>query len=662
MTPRNRAANLSGRLAALFVLALVSFAGAPAQAAEEILEYISDVQVRSDGSLLVEEIITVTAEGRSIRRGIFRDFPVRYRTSSGLQRAVGFKIVGITRNGQKEPYHTQTRGNIKRIYIGSRSKLVARGTHRYSIKYRTTRQLRYFKAFDEVYWNATGNFWRFPIRRAVAKITLPEGVKPLQSAGYTGRFGASGRDYRVVQETGNSITFETTRPLRRFEGLTVAVGFRKGAVPEPGWLARFFHRLWDNIGLVLLLLGAPLALIYYMSVWQAHGRDPERGVIIPLFHPPKNMSAGVMSYIHHWGFTNKKGSTPLAFVAALLSLAVRGELKIDENTKKKIILTRQKPQAAPAGLAGSVPQFRPNRIGPGEKVVLDKLLSREKIEFNKTNGPKIQSSIKKFKNAILREHEGIHFKDNYGSLVFGVAISLVALGIYVFLTWHPRGTLEPVLFVFASSLIAALLLFPGLSRLTGTHPGGGSRLWGLILTALGGLLLLPALLVPIATGGGIGFAAPLAAGALGFMNVAFFHLLKAPTTAGARLMEDIEGFKLYLSVAEKERLNMADAPDMSTELYERYLPYAIALGVEKPWSRAFAAHIARVKPGDAAGYHPHWYSGRSFDAGRLDTATSAIASSVAASAAAAMPSSSSSGSTGGGFSGGGGGGGGGGGW
>ena len=113
---------------------------------------------------------------------------------------------------------------------------------------------------------------------------------------------------------------------------------------------------------------------------------------------------------------------------------------------------------------------------------------------------------------------------------------------------------------------------------------------------------------------------------------------------------------------------MAEAPDMSTVHFEELLPYAVALGVEKPWSNAFEGWLSTAAgAAAAASYHPNWYSGRTFDAHRvshsLSNTTSAMAQSFRSSLP--VPKSSSSGFSGGssgGFSGGGGGGGGGGGW
>jgi uncharacterized membrane protein len=162
---------------------------------------------------------------------------------------------------------------------------------------------------------------------------------------------------------------------------------------------------------------------------------------------------------------------------------------------------------------------------------------------------------------------------------------------------------------------------------------------------------------------------PIIVGVIGLalVNLLFFVLLKAPTLEGRKIMDEIEGFKMYLSTAEQERLNLLHPPERTPELFERYLPYAIALGVENEWGEqftdVFAAAAAETGQG---GYHPSWYYGRSgyrgwSSPGRFASGLgSALGGSIAS--AATPPSSSSSGSGGGGSSGGGGGGGGGGGW
>ncbi|MEO1141302.1 MAG: DUF2207 domain-containing protein, partial [Pseudomonadota bacterium] len=149
------------------------------------------------------------------------------------------------------------------------------------------------------------------------------------------------------------------------------------------------------------------------------------------------------------------------------------------------------------------------------------------------------------------------------------------------------------------------------------------------------------------------------------LNILFYFLLGAPTTLGRKRMDKIEGLRTYLSLAEKDRMNMAGAPDFSTQHYEDLLPYAVALGVEKPWSKAFETWLAAAVAAGAvaASYTPSWYRGSDFNSGRLSDTMDGFSSSMQSGFSSAMPApkSSSSGFSGGG-SGGGGGGGGGGGW
>jgi uncharacterized membrane protein len=133
-------------------------------------------------------------------------------------------------------------------------------------------------------------------------------------------------------------------------------------------------------------------------------------------------------------------------------------------------------------------------------------------------------------------------------------------------------------------------------------------------------------------------------------------------------MDQLAGLKLYLETAEADRMNLR-APEITAERFEALLPYAVALNVEKPWSEAFAAALARAHPGEAdpmRNYHPAWTnSGGNWSGAAFGAAVAATVGSVSSALASAVPvSSGSSGfsSSGGGGSGGGGGGGGGGGW
>jgi uncharacterized membrane protein len=136
-----------------------------------------------------------------------------------------------------------------------------------------------------------------------------------------------------------------------------------------------------------------------------------------------------------------------------------------------------------------------------------------------------------------------------------------------------------------------------------------------------------------------------------------FWWMAAPTADGRKVLDHIAGFKQYLTITEGERLDRMTQPQDTPELFEKYLPYAIALAVENRWAERFQGVLAAAS---AQGQQTFgWYSGSS---NPWDNPTGFV-DSVGSSLSSAVDSASSApGSSGGGSSGGGGGGGGGGGW
>ncbi|MBE0590988.1 MAG: DUF2207 domain-containing protein, partial [Gemmatimonadales bacterium] len=180
-------------LALLFVqsFALLPGLGATATAAEAIERFDAVIEVGDDGELSVSETIVVRAEGQQIRRGIYRDFPLRFEDAEGRLRRVGFELLAVTRDGMAEPHFIRRNDRGLRIYIGDENRLLSPGRHTYRLQYSTTRQVRHLPGHVELFWNVTGNEWAFPIEAASATIRLPDRAAPLRWTGYTGRVGAT---------------------------------------------------------------------------------------------------------------------------------------------------------------------------------------------------------------------------------------------------------------------------------------------------------------------------------------------------------------------------------------------------------------------------------------------------------------------------------------
>jgi uncharacterized membrane protein YgcG len=638
------------RRLALILLAVFAFAGA-AQAREEILSFAVDVTVEKSGDLLVAETITVRAEGIDIRRGIFRDIPMRALDDWGLWAKNGFDLRSVEHNGAKSPYHTEWIDRFVRIYIGDEDTRIPSGEHTYRIVYRTSRQLRHFEDFDEVYWNATGNFWSFPILAAEAVVHLPDGAKALQVDAYTGRDGDTGKDFVVSGEKTAEVIFVATREFEPQEGMTVAVGFTKGVVAANA-TSPLGALMRDNAGAVLFALGWLAFPFYFLWAWFRVGRDPEMETVIPLFHPPENLSPAAMSYVHFKTFRSVRAGSDLAYIAALLSLGVKKCLVIDEDAAGGVTFRRGSDPAAP--------------LGTGEEALFSTLLGgRTELPLTKANGQRLLSAQAALHSAISREYSGRFFRHNFLWFLPGALVAILSLVAGVILQSPPDAGVIAIIGSVIPAVVAAIAIGIGLDQLFFPVPSIGRRIMGGLLL-LAGIVAGLAALSPAAISA-TPFAYRIASGMI-VAGVAilglFVYLLRAPTLEGAKVLSRIEGFKLYLTTAETNRLNLRDAPQMSEELYERFLPYAAGLGVEEPWSKAWAAHLARTVPDPERHYRPAWYHGDRWSRGSaIDKATAATVAAVSAAMASSMPQpKSSSGSGGGGRSGGGGGGGGGGGW
>ncbi|MFA6282482.1 MAG: DUF2207 domain-containing protein, partial [Candidatus Omnitrophota bacterium] len=154
-----------------FLSAVSSYASLPQD--ERIISYDSQIIVNEDSTVLVTENIKVTVKGDVIKRGIYRDFPTNYKTKYGSKLLVDFTVVEVLRNGAKDDYRVTSLSNGKRVYIGNKNVYLAPGEYNYTITYKTDRQIGFFRDFDELYWNVTGNGWLFPIDKVQAAVILP---------------------------------------------------------------------------------------------------------------------------------------------------------------------------------------------------------------------------------------------------------------------------------------------------------------------------------------------------------------------------------------------------------------------------------------------------------------------------------------------------------
>lgn len=558
----------------LLVLCLL-VVGLSGFAQERILSYHSQIKVEETGDLLVREDITVRAEGREIKRGIYRSFPTKYKDQMGTRFKVDFTVVEVLKNGVSEPFHIKKERNGVIVYVGDKNTFLSSGEYQYTLVYRTTRQIGFFSEFDELYFNAIGGDWVFPIEEALVQIELPEGATVTQMDAFSGYSGSTGCDCEILSGD-NRVQITTTRALQPYEQLTFAVAWPKGFVAEPTTAEKWMLFFKDNFHVLFALIGLIVIFLLYYRAWRKVGVDPPKGTIFPQFDPPPGFSPGELAVLHRLQFSQR------AVTAAIVNMAVKGLVKI-VYMNKKYSLER---------LSGNT-----DLLSDDEKALSQQLFSKGSILIldNKDHAVFTKARTKAFEVIKKRLKPG-YFSFNYKYLTTGIVASI---------------------------------------------------LWVVLAFVLSPSPIIPVILIVL----------------LIILVAVFTYLIKAPTVKGRSIMDDIEGFKMYVNVAEQKQLDALHEPKMTPERFEALLPYAIALGVENRWGSKFE-NALKASLQETKSYSPGWYVGAAsamaFSPARFSSDMGRSFSTAISSAS--TPPGSSSGSGGGGSSGGGGGGGGGGGW
>lgn len=573
-------------MARVLLIAFALLACNAALADERILGYDIEVQVGRDGALDVTERIMVHAEGTNIRRGIYRDFPTRYQDRFDNGVVVDLQVLGLLRNNEPEPWSTEELDNGVRINFGNDSFLPVPADYTYTLRYRTTRQLGFFDDHDELYWNAIGTGWAFPIDEGRVDVFLPAPVEvgKMTAEGYTGVEGSKEQAYQAeVVEPGHA-HWELTRQLQPYEGFTIVLSFPKELIPAPSIAQRIAWVLKDNRGILIALIGLILLLVYCAREWSRVGRDPRKGVIIARYEPPEGQTPASLRFLLRMGYDMR------CFSSDVLSLAVAGCLRIvqDKGFFKDEWRLESTGAPPPAGASTGQRALLSGLFKAGERTLV----------LKNSNATQLSAARRAHSKAIGDVLQPRYYKQNNGSIAKGILLAAVC-GLLAF--WIGGEAGKPAVVVIGVLMVITLIVFG----------------W----------------------------------------------LVKAPTHEGRKLMDEVEGLKLYLSVAERDELARMTGPDARPVLdgkrYEMLLPYAVALEVEEAWTRKFTAAVGVAAAAEAT-RRIGWYHGGSVsDLGSLSRAVgSSLTSQIASSA---TPPGSSSGSGGGGSSGGGGGGGGGGG-
>ncbi|MBE0392996.1 hypothetical protein BJQ96_02858 [Flavobacterium sp. PL0002] len=629
-----------------FISLLFFFYG---NAQEKIIRFDAKIQIQHSGIIQVTESIQIKAEGNQFKHGLLRVLPLNRKDKDGNEIDLGYEINSIKKDGIKEPYFTKEEDDFYKIYIGSKDRDLDVGTYTYQITYSLPYQIGYFDDYDELYWNVTGNDWQFSIDHAACEIYLPKENAEFKSLySYSGSDGAKGSNATNRLINNKTVASFSIDGLRPYEGLTVAASFDKELVLPPSTLeksASFYKQIKEMLWSVVFGIAA-----LFFCFYQRFGKKRNRSsAIIPEFRPPFAWSPAIVGYVYNNGLNDE------VYMASVINTAVKGAIKINETIDEGVFTNSKIYEI-------EVLNKTPSNLSDEEQAFFKPLADRVRILVSMTSYKIFEKAYNGWQNRVAKQikiesyHVSTTRKKWLGFLL------LVNIGLIFLLLSRTKGYVNYGFLIpsIAGSIAIVLWLRKKIEHL------------GLII--LRGLLcffwVIPTVFIYIfslfsATWMQLGVQAVII-----LAYVVYVFSIEKHTQIGLEAMERIEGFKMYLETAEKDRMNMLNPPEQTPELFEELLPYAIALDVDVAWGKQFETVLELAK------YDPAWYSGnegfyiassgfvssfgKSVSASKVDP--SPPSSSSSRSSSSGSSGSWSSGSSGGGSSGGGGGGGGGGGW
>ena len=633
----------------VFVLFLILFHQVQAQ--ERIIDFAVTVKIEKSGNIEVVENITINAEGNVFKHGLLRTFPLIRKDKDGNEIDAQYTINSIKKDGSNEEYFTKEESGNWKIYIGNKDVELQNGIYKYQISYSVPFQIGYFDQYDELYWNVTGNGWDFPIDEATCKIYLPSENNIFENLHcYTGQSGSSASNCISSLNDNKTIVTFSALQLGSNEGLTVAASFAKGIVDPPTFIqesASFYKQIKACFWSVFFGLGM---LLFFFFSWRKHGKDPVNKTLIPEFLPPYDWSPAIIGYVYHREVKDK------TYMASVINACVKGAVKISSSIDSGVFTNKNEYEI-------EVLDKESKNLSVEESEIISGFSKKSKIKVDDSNYKIFDKAYSKWLKTLTKQINLEEFYQNNTSKKWiGFAVFIIAGLAYAVLS-KSKGYIN---YPFYSILIlaTALITYWFSKKVEST---GQKALRGILAF----FIFAPAVFIFVVTIFTLGKVQIIVTGIVLVMYIIYVKTLGKYTEKGAEAVYRLEGFKLYLKTAEKNRINALNPPELTPQLFEKLFPYAIALGVELEWGKQFEEVLELAK------YNPDWYNGNddtfyrrptmflssfgnSVTKSRVDP--SPPTSSGSSSSSSGSSGSWSSGSSGGGSSGGGGGGGGGGGW
>lgn len=564
---------------------------------------------------VVEKLFAKFDETEKINQGIVRSIP--FTTNGGKHLTIKSEDgpnLKVFRNGIPEPIaKTEKQKDSFAYYIGKKGTYL-NGRQEYKLEYEFENVITNQEDWQELFWDTNGTGWKQPFEKLSARLHIKDPVLKKafkkEFVCHVGKYGVSNknrcsyREYNLDDDL--VIEFKATK-LAPLENLSFATKFEKNTFSMASKQINYFM----IIRLIVFMLSFALGVYFMMKTYKEKvlkiKKYYQNLFVSPQYVPPKDLDASMAYEIYKF---KKIKSSP--YVATMLELAVARKISIIKDEGKKY----------------SIKIENLNNLSTGQMGLLEIVSRRnfEKIkvgdvfELNKKDLPKASKYARAYHKSVTKELEQKDLthkeKDAKSDIIVSIGLIwfLINLGLFSFMDKDAISYKYPDIdefLVFLLISITEIIIFTIVIK-------GWKK----------------------------------------------FALMKEK---GANTANYLDGLKLYIGMAEEERLKFHQGAATvykdnkgKLKLYEKLLPYAVIFGMEKSWLKVLSDLYNELE------LEPNW--GNDLDVAGVMLASKALSNldsgikSYSSTTGSGGSSSSSSGFSSGGFSGGGGGGGGGGGW
>jgi hypothetical protein len=337
------------------------------------------------------------------------------------------------------------------------------------------------------------------------------------------------------------------------------------------------HTLFPNASPVDFWLPAALC-VYYLIALLLVGKELPEGVIVAKYAPPANMSPAEVRYLLTGSTDRKSVSAVLVHLAAQKLIAIQ-----PENGDYRItLMVEEAPQGIPPEEAAAMRAIvevhsfaNPDSKSSKGGSFLLKPARQKNIALI---GSVISGSV----NARV-EKACFNRNLSHSAPVFVISF-LIVMGMAV----HFRNFRDGVVFLTAWFMFCSFII--GLIVAVSVVPALHDAIRGRIAMTNLWTAMVPLLMF----GGVLGFVdsriAKLSTPAFAYtliavvvINVGFAISLKRLTPVGRQRLDEVLGFRQFLSTVELDRLDRMNDPHMTPALMNDYLAYAIALDLKEAW-------------------------------------------------------------------------------